>query len=170
MTTKVCYSCRSEVDGLASLCPNCRSKLGKAGRNGVARKPTPFLVGCLGVFIGVGLMGAIVGSLSKGSSSSASPVATPLEPVDPKFGPKPDISVMTYALAEQLRTGLHDPSSLQGPDLSNPAKDTISVKGKKVDCWRVGVKFRAKNGLGAIRLTTGTIWMKNGASIKEVMN
>ena len=169
MATKICYQCRSEVDILAKVCPQCRAKLGDLGKGGVAKKPVSFVMGCLAVFFGLVVIGSIGGALS-GNKSVQSSVATTDEPVDPKYGKKPDISAMTYALRARLRAGLHDPSSLDGPELTYPIKDTVTVNGKKVDCWKVGVQFRAKNGFGALRLHQGAVWMKNDESIKEVLN
>lgn len=169
MATKICHQCRSEADVLAKVCPSCKAKLGAPGKDGVAKKPTHGCVLILAVIGGFGILGAIIGPATQGNTQSQSRAVVPPEPVDPKYGPKPDISIMTIALRDQLRSGLHDPDSLDGPDLSNPVKDTITIKGKKVGCWRVGVSFRAKNGFGALRLNQGTIWMKDGNSIKTSM-
>ena len=168
MATKICYQCRSEVDLLAKVCAHCRAKLGGIDGRGVAKKPTSLAVGCIAVFIGIGVIGGIAGTAM--SSNKPAPVAKQAEPVDPKYGPMPDIMVMTYALTSQIKAGLHDPDSLQGPELADPVKDTITLKGKKVDCWKIRLQFRAKNGFGALRRSTGTIWMKDGASVREVMD
>jgi hypothetical protein len=74
---------------------------------------------------------------------------------------------MHMLLSQQIPQGLHDPSSFQDLEVFAPVKDTITVKGKKVDCWRVPIQFRAKNGFGAIRLNQGRIWMRDDNSIKE---
>jgi hypothetical protein len=151
---------------MATVCPHCRAKLGGIGKNGIAKKPTSFAVGCLAVFLGIGVLGAIGGSIAGGGTTTSKP-APPPEPVDPKYGIKPDVSVMQYLLSKQIPAGLHDPSSFQDLEVFEPVKDTITVKGKKVDCWRVGIQFRAKNGFGALRLQHGRIWMRDNNSIKE---
>jgi len=122
----------------------------------------------IAVFFGFCIVAGFIGAVVSGSKAEP-PTRPAAEPVDPKFGPKPDISLMTYALQEQLKRSLHDPSSLEGPDLSEPVKDAIQVKGKPVECWRVDLSYRAKNGFGAMRLNRGAIWMKDGASVKESM-
>lgn len=63
MGSKICYQCRTEVDILASVCPACRAKLGSSGTGGVAKKPTSTVVGCLAVFLGIGVVGTIIGSI-----------------------------------------------------------------------------------------------------------
>lgn len=67
MTTKVCYDCRSEVDGLARVCPCCRAKLGNRGADGMACKRAGLLKGCstgclwyFGIIIALGLLAGIV--------------------------------------------------------------------------------------------------------------
>jgi len=170
MASKICHQCRSEVDLMASVCAHCRAKLGGIGKNGIAKKPTSFAVGCLAIFLGIGIVGAIGGSIAGGNSNSVTKPVPPPEPVDPKYGIKPDTTVMRYALSQQIPQGLHDPSSFQDLEVFDPVKDTITVKGKKVDCWRVGIQFRAKNGFGALRLNHGRIWMRDNNSIKEEIN
>ena len=88
METKVCYACRKEVPALASVCPFCRSSLGAAvptnGAPGVAKKKTHWAVGCLAVFLGLGVFGGIVGSIfggeKKTDSGAVAPSAKPFAP------------------------------------------------------------------------------------------
>ena len=128
----------------------------------VSKKALWIIAGCAGLLL--------LGTMANKYGTTQPPAAVaPVEAVDSKYGPKPNIPAMTFAYQKRLRASLHDPDSLEGPDLSAPAKDTITVKGKKVDCWRVDLQFRSKNGFGAMRLTTGTVWMKNGESIQESM-
>ncbi|MEM5832476.1 MAG: hypothetical protein QXT38_04195 [Candidatus Aenigmatarchaeota archaeon] len=41
--TKKCYKCFTDVDIRAKVCPSCKAKLGKIGKDGIAKKP----IGCL---------------------------------------------------------------------------------------------------------------------------
>lgn len=167
MATKICHQCRGEADMLAKVCPHCRAKLGGVGKNGVAKKPTSFAVGCLAVFLGFGVFGMVIQAIVGGGKPAAQAAAKPAEPVDPKYGIKPDPSLIRMVLSQQIPAGLHDPSSFADLEVFDPQKDTITVKGKKVDCWKVNIQFRAKNGFGALRLNHGRIWMRDNNSIKE---
>lgn len=166
MGSKVCFQCRSEVDLLASVCPNCRAKLGKARGNGVAKKRTSFAVGCLAVFLGLGLMGSIIGQVMKPAQQPAA-APKPADPIDPKYGKKPDEGTLQIILGQDLPAGLHDPSSFQDLEVYAAEKDTIKIKGKPTGCWRVGFSFRAKNGFGAIRQTRGHIWMRDDNILQQ---
>lgn len=64
MATKICHQCRSEADVLAKVCPHCKAKLGAPRKDGVASKPTHGCVIALAIFLGFGLFGAIVNSIS----------------------------------------------------------------------------------------------------------
>lgn len=83
------------------------------------------------------------------------------------YGPKPATATMTYALEAAIKPTLHDPESFQGPDLAEPVKESLTLKGKRINCWKVRFSFRARNGFGALRISNGTVWMKNGEAIKE---
>lgn len=167
MTTKICHQCRGEADVLAKVCPHCRAKLGSPGKNGVAKKPTSFVVGCLAVFIGFGVIGAVSSAIFGGGKPAPTVVAKPAEPVDPKYGKKPDTGAIQYLLNVQLPQGMHDPSSFQDLEVYRPEKDTIKLKGKSTDCWRVPFSFRAKNGFGALRQSHGTLWMRDDNLIQQ---
>lgn len=100
METKVCYACRKEVPAPASVCPFCRSALGTAvpvnGAPSVAKKKTHWAVGCLAVFIGLGLFGGILGAIFGGDKKAeAGPATLSVKPYAPDPNAKSLISGLT---------------------------------------------------------------------------
>ena len=109
--------------------------------------------------------------LGKPGSSSLTKNIEPLPPpTDPKYGTKPNEGAIHLLLNQQLRESLHDPGSLQDLEVYGAKKDTIRIKGKPVDCWKVPYSFRAKNGFGALRQSYGQLWLKNDNLIQEKLS
>ena len=91
-------------------------------------------------------------------------------PADNELGPAPDPGAVRIALRDRLQGILHDPDSLEGPDVGAPQPTTLMVGKKKVRCWYVPFSFRARNGFNALRKSNGAYWMKDDASLKIVMD
>lgn len=107
MATKICHQCRTEADILAKVCPACRAKLGARGSNGVAKKPTSFAVGCIAVFLGIGVLGAIGGAIAGGGSSNTRNIApTAAETLNAKDDL--DLFVKRYGKPDVDDSTLHD--------------------------------------------------------------
>jgi hypothetical protein len=105
MATKTCYQCRVEVDRLAKVCPHCRAKLGAPGKGDIAKKPTSFAVGCLAVFLGLGVLGSIGGAIAGGGSSS-NHTPTAAETLNAKDDL--DLFVKRYGMPDVDDSTLHD--------------------------------------------------------------
>ena len=76
MATKICFQCRSDVDSLAKICPQCRTKLGDSGANGIAKKPMrPLAIGCMGCG-GLVLLFIFIGVISSGKNTPPIPSST----------------------------------------------------------------------------------------------
>lgn len=163
--TKICWQCRAEVPLAASVCMHCKAALSGAAPGKVASKPTSSTaVGCL-VLLGLFGVLSVMGWMIK--PDTPPPAAAPAPPPpDPKYGKRPDPGALRIAIRDQLRQGLHDPSSLDDLNVSDPVKDSITLKGRKVDCWRVNISFRAKNGFGALRLNRMTMWIRDDLTLK----
>lgn len=81
--TRICYACRSEVDLRASVCPNCRTKLGRVGKDGLTTKPTHFAVGCLAAFLGLGMAATCYGVFMWNGPSRPAPSPANSNPASP---------------------------------------------------------------------------------------
>ncbi len=84
-----------------------------------------------------------------------------VKPIDPKYGAEPNTDKIEYVLPSMLRDSLKDADSLKDVKTYKPTRETIRIKGKKVDCWKVQYSFRAKNSFGAVVLTYGAFWIRD---------
>jgi len=78
------------------------------------------------------------------------PVPTPFEATDAEIGPKPVASLWdgSYSAVERwLEARLHDPDSLEMAGCSMPTRAALG--------WRVRCEYRARNGFGVMRLSSG---------------
>lgn len=70
MSTKTCWKCRSEMNELALVCPNCQAKVGARGADGLAKKPLGWamkgLIGCGGMLALFIILGFAMASGSGG--------------------------------------------------------------------------------------------------------
>jgi hypothetical protein len=78
-------------------------------------------------------------------------------------GPRPDTSVLHYAIESVLKEHANDPDSIQDLAVSQPVTE---CKGSAAR-WRVPFTYRARNGFGGLMKYQGAVWMKNGKVIRE---
>ena len=81
-------------------------------------------------------------------------------------GTPPDETVLVYALESAIKKVAHAPESVS--DITVHPPQAAKVGG--IACWKVGFKFRARNGFGALRINDGTLWYKDGAILKNTLN
>ena len=78
-------------------------------------------------------------------------------------GPKPDAARLELILELALKKTAHDPDSVADVTVYRPSE----AKAQGVACWKSPFSFRARNGFGALRITHGEIWTKNGEILQN---
>ena len=78
-------------------------------------------------------------------------------------GPKPDAARLETILELAIKKTAHDPDSVADVTVYRPSE----AKAQGVACWRSPFSFRARNGFGALRITHGEIWTKNGEILQN---